>query len=127
VKAPSSAGESWNAGWHACGSKHSSTGAICTRRRYATVPCPGTTRLFPPPTLLTIKKTLGCSRDTVNAGVVQSLIALTRTTTDPDARAIGAQLFALLVNNPAAKAHVEAALRGAGAKPTAADATGDGG
>lgn len=50
-----------------------------------------------------------------------------RVSSDRDARAIGTQLFALLVNNPAAKEHVEAALRGAAASPGDADTAGTGG
>jgi hypothetical protein len=48
-------------------------------------------------------------------GVASALTALMRDPADADARTIGGQLFALLVRNPAAKPHLEAALRGAGA------------
>lgn len=64
----------------------------------------------------------------MRAGVAAALTGLMRAEGDRDARAIGSQLFALLVNNPAAKVHVEAALRGAtGAVPAAAEVAGDGG
>lgn len=63
----------------------------------------------------------------MHAGVAESLIALMRIDSDHDARAIGTQLFGLLVSNPAAKEHVEAALRRAGGKPVATNAAGDGG
>jgi hypothetical protein len=77
--------------------------------------------------LLTLEASPSCSCGTMHAGVVDSLTSLMRTKSDPDARAIGTQLFALLVSNPAAKGHVEAALRGAKTEPAAADAAGDGG
>lgn len=63
----------------------------------------------------------------MHAGVAEALTALMRESLDRDAQAIGMQLFALLVNNPAAKVHVEAALRGGRDSKPAADSTGDGG
>ena len=63
----------------------------------------------------------------MHAGVAGALTGLMREESDRDARAIGSQLFALLVKNPAAKVHVEAALRGGGGAPVAAEAAGDDG
>lgn len=58
------------------------------------------------------------------AGVAQALTGLMRTNSDPDAKTIGTQLFALLVNNTAAKEHIQAALRGPSGKPAEDSATG---
>jgi hypothetical protein len=45
-------------------------------------------------------------------GAVQQLVALMRSSEDPDAKAIARDLFALLAHNEKARPQVEGALRG---------------